>query len=71
MAHWARNSTWISRSKQSKLPSVLVHPQHPFDRISRAAKRGMWIKGKLKETPAEYKKRIAAGGGTKNTAKGK
>lgn len=61
----------MSRSKQSRLPLVLVHPQPRFDPLTRAAKRGMWKKGKkLKETPAEYKKRHAAGGGTTITAKG-
>jgi len=40
------------------------------EKKAKAAKRGMWIKGELKETPAEYKRRHAAGGGTTTPAKG-
>jgi len=39
------------------------------ERKAKAAKRGMWVKGKLKETPTEYKRRYAAGGRTTSAAK--
>jgi len=71
MDHWARITTLISRSEQSRLPTVAVHPRSRLTHLSRAAKRGMWIKGELQETPAEYKKRHAAGDGTTGTTKGK